>query len=185
MRFLCANFSNNSIGVLVSFIERSSSIQLMFSPPIFKMPLYIDAGSKCMKGKWEIILLLHICWCPPKGICHAGNDIKMIPSELMYLGRFDKNVALSFICSITSWQMIKSNLCSNPFNLKISEAMKFPFICLSSKNRMASLILPADMSTPVVLLPVRQKVINYLRLRTLFLKYSFPFNLFVFWYVWW
>ena len=33
---------------------------------------------------------------------HAGNDIKIIPSGLMYLGRFDKNVALSFICSITS-----------------------------------------------------------------------------------
>ena len=35
-------------------------------------------------------------------ICHAGNDIKIIPLGLMYLGRFDKNVALSFICSITS-----------------------------------------------------------------------------------
>ena len=130
MCFSCTNFSNNSIEVLVSFIERSSSIQPVLSPPNFKMPLYIGAGSKWMKGKWEIILLLHICWCPPKGICHAGNDIKIIPSGLMYLGRFDRNVALSFICSITSWQMIKSNLCSSPFNLKISEAMKFPFICL-------------------------------------------------------
>lgn len=175
MRFLCANFSNNSIGVLVSFIERSSSIQLMFSPPIFKMPLYIDAGSKCMKGKWEIILLLHICWCPPKGICHAGNDIKMIPSELMYLGRFDKNVALSFICSITSWQMIKSNLCSNPFNLKISEAMKFPFICLSSKTGWHPWFYLRICLLLWCCIPVRQKVINYLRLRTLFLKYSFPF----------
>ena len=40
--------------------------------------------------------------------------------------------------------MIKSNLCSSPFNLKISEAMKFPFICLSSKNRTALAAACAD-----------------------------------------
>ena len=80
----------------------------------------------------------------------------------MYLGRLDKNVALSFICSITSWQIIKSNLCSSPFNLKISEAMKSPFICLSSKKRIASFILPVDKSTPVALQAIHHTDLGFI-----------------------
>ena len=103
--------SKSSIVTLSFLISNSSLMQLLFSLNIFKTVLYRNLGSKCMKGICDMILLLQICWCPPKGICHAGNPQKMHPLSLSSDLAFVIKAFFwyGFICSMTSWTKMISN----------------------------------------------------------------------------
>ena len=151
------NLSNNSTDTLVFLMASNSFIQSASALKIFRSNRYMEVGNKWIKGRWDKIRFRHICWWPPNGICHAGNDIKTIPCGFRYLFKLDKNSSFSVICSNISWQIIISKLCSNFFRLNISDAINSPFVWDSLKKVFVSLIRLSARSTPTVLHPISEK----------------------------
>ena len=127
--------SNNSIGHLVFLMFNSSLTHPSSSFRALNIRSYNLVGSRWKKGRCERKRLRHICWCPPKGICQAGKDMKITPPRVFNnCLHLCINSSLSSICSITSWQTIRSNWCLSSFNRNTSEAMKRPFAPFSWKK---------------------------------------------------
>lgn len=86
-----------------AFFYAHKFIHIPFSSlHVFSNNLYKGFGSKWMNGRWEHSLLLRICWCPPKGICHAGNPTNSTPFVFINFLRCARNGSFVGTCSITS-----------------------------------------------------------------------------------
>ena len=121
----------------------------------------MKTGSTCMNGTLEQTLLRHICWCPPKGICQAGNAKKMMPSGFRYIFSLSKNASFpsGSICSMTSCMrmMSKSPSFSKGLVFKKSAQANSPSVSSVAKNILALSILPAARSSPETLHPACAK----------------------------
>lgn len=143
-------FSKLSIEIPHFFISNSSFIHLSFSLPIRRIILYKQWGKRWINGQWDISELLHICWCPPKGICHAGNPQKITPPTLNnFWANVTKVILYSgLMCSITSCTNIISYfscvLCMRKFS-----QIKLPFKFFSLKKEIACDIRISELSIPV------------------------------------
>lgn len=152
----CMSLSNNSILVRHSFMLISSFIVPFSSLHVFSNNRYKGVGSKWMNGRCEQSLLLQICWCPPKGICHAGNPTNSTPFVFINFLRCARNGSFVGTCSITSCNSITSYLSSSlhgtGYCMK-SLHTNVAWLLISEKYALASLILHSAISIPVTLQP--------------------------------
>ncbi len=143
-----AMFLNISMVHPVCLILSSSFIVSSFSPHALSNHRYKKRGSRCIKGRCEMILPRAICWCPPNGICQAGKATNSAPPGDKYSFKPDRKRTLCPMCSITSCIRMRGKVFSKSFSWKISEAMKTAFWFLSAKKVRACCIREVAISTP-------------------------------------
>lgn len=145
----CMSLSNNSILVRHSFMLISSFIVPFSSLHVFSNNLYKGFGNKWMNGRCEQSLLLQICWCPPKGICHAGNPTNSTPIGFINFLMYARNGSFVGTCSITSCNSITSYLSSSLHGTEYcmkSQHTNVAWLLISEKYALASLILHSAIS---------------------------------------